>query len=134
MREDNEWDEKKVRQPHLGGMNLCLEIFTVLIPWGPALWNCTYFQVLCPQNGTAVLQGLSGTLTLLKIYRIKTERIYEISKWCCYVTYHEALEKTAFRTRKMKTGTLRSERTLNPFRTAVPSQNGTAALKGLTFI
>ena len=69
---------------------LCLEKSTALSAWGPALNGTALlglqsnfgdkpykFQVICPQNETAVLKGLDGALTALKIFGIKTGRIYE---------------------------------------------------------
>ena len=66
---------------------MCLEIFTALITWGPALNGTAFlglqshfgdkslkFQVLCPQNGTAVLSGISGALTVLKNLRNKDRK------------------------------------------------------------
>ena len=92
-------------------MNLCLEIFTALATWGPALDGTALlglqshcggktfkFQVLCPRNGTEVLKGWDPHRPdkytelrpkgLAKIRNgVHTEIIYEVRKRCyCYVT------------------------------------------------
>ena len=95
MCEDNEWDEKKniytryaTRERYV---NCCCCSFT---PFRTAVLcvgdKPLKFQVVCPQNGTAVLKGLKATggeINTRKILgKIKNEEPGSGTIWCGLIT------------------------------------------------